>query len=77
MQSFTITEAQVASLAAALTGDELSRNFGKYTDFLTQAEWSSETVLGAGGLNDTALGLSEAETAACAQRLLCAVPVQQ
>ncbi len=64
MNSFAITEAQLARLACALTGDELARNFNHYTDFLTRAEWGANTAPGADGLE-----LDTKQIKACAARL--------
>lgn len=64
MESFTLSATQIARLSGALTGDELSRRFNTYTDFLTQSEWNEHTVVGAGGL-----GLSQERIDACAARL--------
>lgn len=64
MQSFAITEEQIARIIGAASADELSRQFNRHFDFLTIAGWSAETLLQRGGI-----GMTDEEMAACAQRM--------
>lgn len=63
MRGFEIQEEQITALAAALTADELARNFSVFTDFVSQSEWTGDTILGSDGLDLTA-----SQIAACAAR---------
>ncbi|MGV6800366.1 MAG: hypothetical protein ACWA5L_00395 [bacterium] len=63
MKGFELQQQQLVSIVAALTADELARNFNRYTDFLSQSEWCTQTPLGEGGLE-----LTEPEKQACAER---------
>ena len=65
MNSFRISESQIAGVIGAAAADELSRRFNRHFDFLTIASWAlPETPLGVGGL-----GLNEEEAEACARRV--------
>jgi len=63
MDGFGFERVHIESTIIASTADELGHSFKKHVDFLTVSDWSSDTVIGAGGL-----GLSDAEAQACAQR---------
>ncbi|MHA7873104.1 MAG: hypothetical protein ACX939_12200, partial [Hyphococcus sp.] len=64
MQSFTISQEQIARIIGAASADELSRRFNRHFDFLTIASWSAETPLQRGGI-----GMSGEEMAVCARRM--------
>lgn len=64
MKAFVIARAQIASIAAALTADELGSRFRRHVDTLTSAAWSADTPLFENGAE---LSLEEAE--ACFDRL--------
>ena len=64
MQSFSISNAQIARIVGAAIADELSRGFNRHFDFMTIASWDEETALGEGGI-----GMSQPERTACAARL--------
>ncbi|WOI53557.1 hypothetical protein [Parvularcula sp. LCG005] len=53
MKSFSFTHDQLVSIVAALTADELSRRYGRYTETLTLSRWGEETKLGRGGVDAT------------------------
>lgn len=64
MKAFALSREQIASVAAALTIDELGSRFGRHIDTLAGAAWSSETPLFAGGAE-----LSAEEAKACLERV--------
>ncbi|MEZ5914351.1 MAG: hypothetical protein R3C42_01825 [Parvularculaceae bacterium] len=64
MKGFTVSEDQLAAIAAALTVDELGARFSRHVDTLTSSGWSASTRLGGEGA-----GLSSKEAAACLHRL--------
>ncbi|RFB05773.1 hypothetical protein [Parvularcula marina] len=54
MKNFEFRPGQLVRIVAALTADELSRRFGRYTETLTLSKWGEETALGTGGVAATA-----------------------
>lgn len=63
MNSFIITDDQIARVIGAVFADELSRRFNRHFDFLTIATWSGET-----GFGDDGLKIDENECAYCLRR---------
>ncbi len=63
MNSFIITDDQIARIIGAVFADELSRRFNRHFDFLTIAAWSGETDFG-----DQGLKLNDNERAVCLRR---------
>ncbi len=63
MNSFIITDEQIARVIGAVLADELSRRFNRHFDFLTIATWSGETKFGHEGL-----GLDDDERRVCLRR---------
>lgn len=64
MKAFSLSNEQIAAVAAALIVDELGARFGRHIDTLTGASWSAETPIFEGGAE-----LSGDEAAACLARL--------